>query len=162
MDKGEKLCQRCGKEPVGKGRVKYCDACAEKDWLPNVKLKSPPILCAWCRERPRGRNKNKYCDVCAPIVRAYQAREQSRRKAEKERLKRAEARAKREAEGEKKKPAPAVVKCRGCVYYRRLSSGNSCSAACHYALDTGVLRKIPPAECYKHEGTPYTPKKPKA
>ncbi len=30
---------------------------------------------------------------------------------------------------------------------------------CHYLIDTGSMRKIPPSECYRHAGTPYLPKK---
>lgn len=51
--------------------------------------------------------------------------------------------------------------CTGCKYYRNLGCINSVgdvksSKACHYCIDTGQVRGIPPSECYKHEGTPYT------
>ena len=52
------------------------------------------------------------------------------------------------------------MKCKDCYYYRSLSQlkyrDDYC---CHYLIDTGKLRKIPPAECYKHEGTPYLEQK---
>jgi hypothetical protein len=76
------------------------------------------------------------------------------------------------------KPAPAktkppgnpagnkVVHCHGCIYYRKISFapvGNKTNGkqgyACHFCIDTNTLRGIPAAECYKHKGTPYTPKK---
>lgn len=58
-----------------------------------------------------------------------------------------------------KKPAERkITACDGCKYYKSLSGmmGLKC---CHYAMETGRLRKIPASECYKHEGTPYTPGK---
>ncbi len=52
------------------------------------------------------------------------------------------------------------MKCIDCYYYRSLSGlkikNDNC---CHYVIETGKLRKIPPSECYKHEGTPYLNKK---
>lgn len=44
------------------------------------------------------------------------------------------------------------VVCDGCIYYRILTSG---MYACHYCIDTGKLRRIPPKMCYRHRGTPY-------
>lgn len=44
------------------------------------------------------------------------------------------------------------IACVGCQYYRHIYSG---SHGCNYCLDTGNLRKILPADCYKHRGTPY-------
>lgn len=46
-------------------------------------------------------------------------------------------------------------RCFGCIYRGML--GN-CSA-CLYAITTGNLRGMPVEECYKHENTPYKPKK---
>ena len=52
------------------------------------------------------------------------------------------------------------MKCVGCIYYRwlcvnyNLSLNHKC---CHYILDTGNSRVIPPDECYKHLGTRYKP-----
>ena len=51
-------------------------------------------------------------------------------------------------------------KCIGCYYYRSLSQNKYMDdCCCHYLIDTGNMRKIPPSECYRHEGTPYLPKK---
>lgn len=53
-----------------------------------------------------------------------------------------------------------VMKCIGCYYYRSLSQNKYMDdCCCHYLIDTGNMRKIPPSECYRHEGTPYLPKK---
>lgn len=53
-----------------------------------------------------------------------------------------------------------VMKCIGCYYYRSLSQNKYMDDyCCHYLIDTGNMRKIPPSECYRHEGTPYLPKK---
>ena len=51
---------------------------------------------------------------------------------------------------------PKVVKCIGCYYYRHTSSAGQ-YIACHYSIDTGTLRGIPPKDCYKKPNTPYTP-----
>lgn len=52
------------------------------------------------------------------------------------------------------------MKCIGCYYYRSISQGNTRNDyCCHYLIDTGQLRKIPPEECYMHMGTPYLKKK---
>ena len=52
------------------------------------------------------------------------------------------------------------MKCIGCYYYRSLSQNKYMDdCCCHYLIDTGNMRKIPPSECYQHEGTPYLPKK---
>ena len=52
------------------------------------------------------------------------------------------------------------MKCIGCYYYRSISQGcNRNDYCCHYLIDTGQLRKIPPEECYMHIGTPYLKKK---
>ena len=51
-----------------------------------------------------------------------------------------------------------VMKCIGCYYYRSLSQNKYMDdCCCHYLIDTGNMRKIPPSECYRHEGTPYLP-----
>lgn len=48
------------------------------------------------------------------------------------------------------------MRCKGCYYYRSLSQGQLASdKCCHYLIDTGKMRKIPPELCYKHENTPY-------
>lgn len=52
-----------------------------------------------------------------------------------------------------------VVECRGCEYWRTMGNSSKCMHACHYCLETGNPRGMPAAECYKHEGTPYKPKK---
>lgn len=59
----------------------------------------------------------------------------------------------------KEKRAPKVVECRGCYYWRTMGNSSKCMHACHYCLETGNPRGMPAAECYKHEGTPYKPKK---
>lgn len=49
--------------------------------------------------------------------------------------------------------------CKGCLYYRSLSNRKYVhDCVCHYCIDTGKLRGIPPADCYRHAGTPYTPR----
>lgn len=61
-------------------------------------------------------------------------------------------------------PAPIkyegkLCKCIGCMYWKSIAGGNTAPYGCHYLLETHEIRGIPPIECYKHEGTPYTPKK---
>ena len=52
-----------------------------------------------------------------------------------------------------------VIECRGYEYWRTMGNSSKCMHACHYCIETGNLRGMPAAECYKHEGTPYKPKK---
>lgn len=39
--------------------------------------------------------------------------------------------------------------CTGCGYYRPLSADLLLGMACHYSLDTGQLREVPPAVCFR-------------
>ena len=39
--------------------------------------------------------------------------------------------------------------CTGCGYYRPLSTDLLLGMACHYSLDTGQLREVPPAVCFR-------------
>lgn len=48
-----------------------------------------------------------------------------------------------------------ITVCKGCYYYRSGCGVPGTYMMCHYACDTGTLRGIRPADCYKHEGTPY-------
>lgn len=59
----------------------------------------------------------------------------------------------------RRKIEPGAVECRGCEYWRPMGNSSKCMHACHYCIETGNLRDMPAAECYKHEGTPYKPKK---
>lgn len=59
----------------------------------------------------------------------------------------------------RRKIEPGAIECRGCEYWRAIGHGKQCIRACHYCIETGNLRGMPAAECYKHEGTPYKPKK---
>ena len=45
--------------------------------------------------------------------------------------------------------------CPDCVYCRDITGVGSKVWACHYMLDTGEKRGLPPAECYGQPGTPY-------
>lgn len=52
------------------------------------------------------------------------------------------------------------MKCIGCIHYRWLIANynvNVNQRCCHYILDTGNSRGVPPEECYKHLGTRYQP-----
>ena len=49
-----------------------------------------------------------------------------------------------------------VTECVGCEYWQPLNSPGGVKA-CHYCIITGNVRGIPAADCYKHEGTAYTP-----
>ena len=51
---------------------------------------------------------------------------------------------------------PPLCECKGCYYWRQMWVGLN---GCHYRLETLKLREIPPIDCYKHEGTPYKPKR---
>lgn len=60
----------------------------------------------------------------------------------------------------KKKDEFRPTPCRGCYYWRPITHGISASTrACHYCIDTGQLRSIPPQLCYQKPGTPYRPGK---
>lgn len=48
-----------------------------------------------------------------------------------------------------------ITACLGCVYYRSACGVPGTYTMCHYCYDTGELRGIRPADCYKHDGTPY-------
>lgn len=50
-----------------------------------------------------------------------------------------------------------ITTCTGCYWYRPAAAVPGMYMMCHYAHDTGELRSIRPADCYKHEGTPYRP-----
>ena len=50
-----------------------------------------------------------------------------------------------------------IVACVGCRYWQKFDNYIMC---CHYCYETGRPRGILPKECYRHEGTPYSPKKP--
>ena len=56
-----------------------------------------------------------------------------------------------------------ICRCKDCVYYHSANglektSGNM---MCHFALDNGYPRLIPPVDCYKKEGTGYISRKDK-
>lgn len=53
-----------------------------------------------------------------------------------------------------------LCECKGCYYWRKISmyASNSPLKCCHYAIDEGRLRGIPPIDCYKHKDTPYRKK----
>lgn len=70
-----------------------------------------------------------------------------------EREKENQRREKAKAQKAQKKSPP----CKGCIYWKFDRGTNR--HFCHYAFDTGSLRGIPKQDCYKHENTPYTPKK---
>lgn len=48
-----------------------------------------------------------------------------------------------------------ITVCTGCYWYRSACGVPGHYMMCHYLHDTGIPRGIRPAECYKHEGTPY-------
>lgn len=56
-----------------------------------------------------------------------------------------------------------ICRCKDCVYYHSANglektSGNM---MCHFALENGYPRLIPPVDCYKKEGTGYISRKDK-
>lgn len=56
-----------------------------------------------------------------------------------------------------------ICRCKDCVYYHSANglektSGNM---MCHFALDNGYPRLIPPVDCYKKDGTGYISRKDK-
>lgn len=48
-----------------------------------------------------------------------------------------------------------ITTCTGCYWYRPAAAVPGMYLMCHYCYDTGELRGIRPADCYKHDGTPY-------
>jgi len=56
-----------------------------------------------------------------------------------------------------------ICRCKDCVYYHSANglektSGNM---MCHFALENGYPRLIPPVDCYKKKGTGYISRKDK-
>lgn len=52
------------------------------------------------------------------------------------------------------------MKCIGCYYYRSISQGcNRNDYCCHYLIDTGQLRKIPPRRVLYAYGHPILKEK---
>lgn len=48
-----------------------------------------------------------------------------------------------------------ITVCKGCYYYRGAGGVPGTYMMCHYLHDTDKDRGCTPAECYKHEDTPY-------
>lgn len=48
-----------------------------------------------------------------------------------------------------------ITTCTGCYWYRSACGVAGMYMMCHYLHDTGIPRGIRPADCYRHEGTPY-------
>lgn len=48
-----------------------------------------------------------------------------------------------------------ITTCTGCYWYRSACGVPGMYMMCHYLHDTDRDRGYTPAECYKHEGTPY-------
>jgi len=117
-------------------------------------------LCERCGERPVANVHGRYCEYCREKAKA----EAKARAKEMQPIRDAKYRAKKQAQKRKNQaddgaglsePAKRHEGCPGCVYWRLFYAGMS---ACHYTIDTGKVRPMPAAECYGHEGTPYTPK----
>lgn len=116
-------------------------------------------LCVRCGVRPVANIHGKYCEICREEAKA-EARQRAK---EMQPVHDANHRAKKKAEklagevnqrtglGDTKKKHHG---CPGCIYWRLFYAGMS---ACHYTIDTGNVRPMPAAECYRHDGTPYTP-----
>lgn len=50
------------------------------------------------------------------------------------------------------------IRCAGCHYRRPIAEGPGALWCCHYLLDTGEVRGMPVARCYRRKGTPYRPR----
>ena len=114
---------------------------------------TPARVCIRCGA-PRPPHATKYCPACRLLV-----ERESRQRTDRQRANRRTAQ-KRGQDAEKavvtSSPAGCqVVRCVGCKYWQPMHNGR----ACHYAIDTGRLRGIPPRDCYGHAGTPYTPER---
>lgn len=57
----------------------------------------------------------------------------------------------------KRKYEPPLCECKGCHYWRSAVNEGTIHM-CHYSIETGIVRGIPPIDCYKHENTPYRKK----
>lgn len=179
MDEAVNKCATCGK-PLTYKFAKYCPECRkarDKELRREWKRK-------W-NEKQRLEHPERYrCTVCgAQLETVHKMCAECRRKrnTERMRLRARERRAKlremreayyaahpeeerphggRPAEWDRAKPSVAaastgekITKCKGCKWWKILSAGHL--YACHYAILTGKLRKIPAKECYRHAGTPY-------
>lgn len=147
----QKFCVLCGK-PRPAGAYKFCEACrkklkAERDKRVRLKqalaeredAKADIKTCILCGA-PRPKGATKYCEAC----RAKKVKEQGNHKH------------KKPVEKAPERPKSEVVNCKGCYYWRYMHGGTN---ACYYAIDTEKLRHMPAADCYKHDGTPYRPKR---
>lgn len=118
-------------------------------------------LCQRCHEKPLANIHGRYCVDCREIAKKeakeraklnqpkYDKKHQEKQKAQK----RTDEVNQRTGLGDKQ---AYHGNCEGCIYWRNFYSG---TYACHYLIDTGNLRGMDAAECYRHEGTPYTPEK---
>lgn len=116
-------------------------------------------MCERCHEKPVANPHGKYCESCRDVAKAeararakaLQPLRDAKYLAKKKAKTRTEEVNQRTGLGDTKKQE---VGCPGCYYYRLFYAGMS---ACHYCIDTGKVRPVPPEECYRHDGTPYLP-----
>lgn len=117
-------------------------------------------LCKRCHEKPLANIHGRYCIDCREIARKEaEEREKYMRHVRNKRLQEKQKAIKRAAEVNERtgyKDKFETVECKDCVYWKIFYGA---TYACHYCIDTGNLRDIPPKDCYKRENTPYTPKK---
>ena len=50
-------------------------------------------------------------------------------------------------------------RCKGCIHHRKLQHCNNTTLACHYCIDTGMLRGCDPEECTHYCNDPEKLKK---
>lgn len=132
----EKLCVRCG-GPRPPHALKYCEDCRKK-------IKSERDKAVRLKQYMREKEMHAQESVPAP----HRPKKKKLTPEEQEAAERS-----RSTNGWIKKD---IVQCVGCCYWRRL--GSTCMA-CHYPIEVGKLRPMRPKDCYKHEGTPYAPKR---
>ncbi len=116
-------------------------------------------MCERCGERPVANIHGRYCLECREIAKkeARQRGKEAHRQYDANRRQNLKAQKRRE-EVNKRSGQCDVPKersgCPGCIYYRLFYAGEY---ACHYTINTDKLRPMPAKDCYRHEGTPYTP-----
>lgn len=132
MESGQKTCIRCG-GPRPPRATKYCEACRKK-------IKAERDKAGRLKQYMKERAQRAQESVPAP------------HRPKKKKLTPAEREAAERAKTRNGFIAKDVVVCRGCKWYSMETH------TCDYYLRTMQPRPWP-KDCYKHEGTPYTPRR---
>lgn len=96
--------------------------------------------CKICGAAFTGGNRALYCPECRGKRRREAERLSRERKKEREKLSQT-GETEETPKAPAKKKAPNTRQCRGCSYWRRITSNAGAAYCCHYMLDTGCCRE---------------------